>query len=307
MDTKYQLDGLTKDQIAAMSSGAADASTFYCSGFSVWTLAAAGYDVAEPIKGTDGVPYSYTDDNAKDKPGTSITMRMLLNGEGAAVTAMASAKAKNMTNGGWVMFVDNDRAGFETGLTASGAEAAAKGAAGAFELAHIGAEVPEAAQKPGDFAQSRYTNPKEIHGVPQAEQAIQQGAGHAWQVWSVTAKGSAMFGLDRSPRPTSGTLTGWHDGVEFTIDKDTDPALVGEHVVEKASRIEANIAGARSGSQKQSDANGKGDTGGDGGVGISKDMAVPDADGPSHYYHYVVFYGRLTDNPWTHWKPAKAP
>jgi hypothetical protein len=36
-------------------------------------------------------------------------------------------------------------------------------------------------------------------------------------------------------------------------------------------------------------------------------MTVPDADGPSHYYNYVVFYGRLTDNPWTGWKPAKAP
>ena len=94
---------------------------------------------------------------------------------------------------------------------------AAKGLAGAFELFGIGREFPELEQKPGDFAQTR-----------RKEKGEYTGAGHAWQVWSVHAIGSATFGQDGSPKcVTDENAKGWKERVPFIIDKDTNPALVG--------------------------------------------------------------------------------
>ena len=106
-----------------------------------------------------------------------------------------------------------------------------------------------------------------------------------------------------------GALSGWHDGVEFDITADTDPATVGEHTVLSAQRIEANIGGAME--DKKSDGGGAQDKkgrylGGDGGVQITGEKAVPDA-GLSSYSGYVVFYGRLSSSRWAAWTPAKPP
>lgn len=286
METKYKLGGFAGTELADMNAGAKDASAFFCSGFSVWTLAASGYDVEETIKGSDGVPFSYTDGNAPEQPGTPVTLRALINGEGPAVAVMNKVEKDQRTNGGWVMHVDNDRIGFQDGLGGKDATAAVKGAAGAFELAGIGSEVAELEQRPGDFAQSRYTNK-----IQDADKELHEGAGHAWQVLTVTVQGRAEFGQPGSPVPTSGELVGWHDDVEFVIDDKTDPSRVGPVTVKSATRIEANVAGARVGSQKQ-------DANHDGGVGISRSLAVPDEDGPKHYDNYVVFYGRLSSSKW---------
>jgi hypothetical protein len=104
--------------------------------------------------------------------------------------------------------------------------------------------------------------------------------------------GSAIFGRPGSPKPASGELTGWHDGVEFEIDPDTDPSLVGEHTVVKARRMEANFGG-----------NGSLEKGGDGGVTISKEYAVPEKLPDSTH----VYYGRLGASKWNGWTPAKRP
>jgi hypothetical protein len=107
-----------------------------------------------------------------------------------------------------------------------------------------------------------------------------------------------MFGQKGSPKPVNGELTGWQEGVDFVIDKDTLPSLVGEHTVTKAARIEANIAGAGTLASSKS--------GGDGGVQITSEQDVPDK-GRSSYTGYVVYYGRLGTSPWNGWTPAKKP
>jgi hypothetical protein len=96
-----------------------------------------------------------------------------------------------------------------------------------------------------------------------------------------------IFGRQGSPKPTGAALEGWHENVEFIIDKDTLPSLVGAHTVLKAARIEANTAGA-----------GGLAGGGDGGVQITDEVGVPDT-GWKSYTRYVLYYGRLGTSPGT--------
>jgi hypothetical protein len=270
-----------------MTSGDPDARIFYCSALSIWTLAAAGYDVTKPLVGADGQPFTWT----KGTTEVQVTLKAIIDGEPEAVEAMTLAERNRMIDGGSVGRLSG--AGHTIGHGPGGAAVAVRGAAGAFRLAGIGTEVSELDQKPGDFAQSRRTTPKSA-GAP-----LQYlGAGHAWQVWQVKARGSAMFGREGSPRALrSEALEGWHEGVELLIDKDTRPALVGPHTVLTAQRIEANEPGA--GTLKRSSA------GGDGGVQITLEQPVPDR-GLKTYTGYVVYYGRLGTSPWAGWKPATA-
>ena len=294
-NTSYRL---SPDLAPSLTSGDPDATTFYCSGLSIWTLAAAGYDVKKPLVGEDGVPYTWTKVvERRDRHGRKVereievpvTLKQIIDGEPPAVEAMTIAKKRGMKNGGSVGRLQGE--GHSIGHDAAGAVAAVKGAAGAFELAQIGKEIPEKEQKPGDFAQSRY----ESRGKePGDDELKHRGAGHAWQVWSVRAHGSAMFGKPGSPRPTQGGLTGWHDDVNFVIDKDTEPALVGEHVVVSERRIEANVAGAPGLASKRA--------GGDGGVHLTRDKPVPETGGSES--GYALYYGRLGSSRWYNWTPA---
>lgn len=300
METGYELDaahGQTTQEREAMRTGDKNAASFFCSGFTEWTLAASGYDMKEPLRGADGVAFSYTDARAPKQPGTEVTIGMLINGQAEAVTTMAEVERTKKVNGGWVLHLDktNLYSGYKTGVDAG--EAAMKGAAGAFELAGIGAEVAESAQRPGDFAQARWTN--QIAG-----EDTHIGDGHAWQVWSVRVRGAAMFGKPGSPKPLSGELEGWQTNVEFTIDDATDPTLVGDIVVTAAERIEANVAGA--GSQGTREGKDQDQTN-NGGVGVSGFVAVPDTAGPKRYKNFVAFYARLSASKWAAWKPATPP
>jgi hypothetical protein len=271
--------------VPSIVSGDPSAHEFWCSGLSLWTLAATGYDLTAPLVGGDGQSFTWSDGRTEVK----VTLKAIIDGEPEAVEAMTLAQQRKMASGGSIGRLGG--AGHTIGHGPGGDALAVKGAAGAFQIAGIGAEVPELAQKPGDFAQARWMSP----GLGPDTSVKHWGAGHAWQVWSVTARGSALFGKAGSPRPSGpGTLAGWHDDVAFTIDKDTNPALVGPHTVLTARRIEANLPGA-----------GTLPSSGDGGVQITREQAVPDLGrGRSGF---VVYYGRLGTSPWTGWKPAVKP
>lgn len=307
--TKY-----TFDVGNSLIDGDPDATKFYCSGLSIWTLSAAGYNVNEPIRGADGEPYSYTlvkpnpDKTAMAKePEVEeqqyVTLKQILDGEPAAVEAMILVEQNKMTNGGWIARVKSEKlggAGHSIGYSNGDPAKAVRGAAAAFEYAKIGCEVPEQQQKPGDFVQTRH---KESHrekrnvektgrdGKTKTVNVVaddQRGFGHAWQVWKVTALGSAVFGKPGSPEPVDGVKrAGWQGRVLFVIDKDTDPSLVGEHEVKSAMRLEANVATA-------GDADGN-PMGGDGGVQLTGYRPVPDTEkGTDHH----VFVGRLGTSKW---------
>jgi hypothetical protein len=308
--TRYLRAGVPKEVAADILSGDTGAQVFWCSALSLWTLAAAGFDLGKTIVGADGKEFTYTElTGKKDKAGkpryreVPITLKQLVDGEAKAVEAMSIAEAKGMVKsvegelrlgpGGSVGELSHE--GHSAGYAAEGTAAAVKGAAGAFALARIGREVPELEQKPGDFAQSRYATKGEGHDT----EVRQRGWGHAWQIWAVRARGAAMFGQPGSPVPTNEGLKGWHTGVEFVMDKDTDPSLVGVHNVVKASRIEANKAGA--GTLESTKKN----PSADGGVQITREVTVPDVDAKK--VDYAVFFGRLSTSPWANWKPASAP
>jgi hypothetical protein len=290
----------TAPKLAAdLASGRVDVWRFYCSGLSVWTLAAAGYDVTKPLKAPDGKEYrgeifAEVPVDAKGKPVDAkvavgkkrvltktayVTLKQLVDGEKQAVEIMTRAKLENKTT------VEIKGTGY---LTGEGLPEAGRGAAYAFSAAGIGTEIPQTEQKPGDFAQCRHTR-KDPNGK-------QVGAGHAWQVAEVTASGRALFGHKHSPKPVAGNLEGWHDeNVKFTITRETDPRLVGEHTVTAAVRVEAQDE--RAFKNKAADKNN------DGGVQVTTPQPVPDSN-PNGYKNYLVFYGRLGTSPWNGWTAA---
>ena len=320
--THYRRRDLKQADIKAMLTGDKDANAFYCSGFAMWTLAAAGYDLDTPIVGDDGKPFSYTqivedkdpkcdaeqiearrkkakgpmgqvaaagiELGANEYPTTGkITFRKLIDGDPLAIQLMTQIEREAIGPGTWLgVHRSPGMAIFDELIDGQdGTATAAKGLAGAFEAFGIGREVPEAEQKPGDFAQTR------------TRADAYTGAGHAFQVWSVRARGDAILGEERSPRAVAdGAPAGWNEGVEYVIEKDTDPALVGEHTVLAATRIEANVEGMMVPEQKAKAENGKKPPPGDGGVQISGEHPVLSAkqrkDG------MVVFYGRLGSSPW---------
>jgi hypothetical protein len=268
----------------ALNQGRPDETTFFCSGLQVWALAAAGYDMRGPIKGRDGRPFTYTVANAGVFSEKEINLKQLIDGEPEAVEAMILVEQLGMSKGGSVGFLSGT--GHRTGHRADGgAYRAVKGAAGAFELAHLGREVSEREQKPGDFAQERRTQRADLG---------HDGAGHAWLVQSVVARGAAMFGEPGSPECTNRSLAGWHEDVEFVINAHTRPELVGAHVVTAATRLEANEPGNQGLA-----------AGGDGGVHVTTPQKV--GAHASAMTDAVTYVGRLATSPWERWRPAVNP
>jgi hypothetical protein len=295
---------------SSLMSGDKDATTFYCSGLQVWTLAAAGYDVDKPILGANGKPYTFTlieanadaatkEKEPEKKRKVTVNMKKLIDGEPPTVEAMSIAEKNKMTDGGHIGDVYSKELGgkgHKVGWDEDGANHAVRGAARAFELAHIGSEVPELEQKPGDFAQSR-------HYDTDGGKTEHEGFGHAWQVWSVIAKGRAMFGQAGSPIAVDGKArSGWCDDVDYIIDEHTSPACVGKHAVLKASRLEANIAKAMN-EYQAADKKTRATMKGDGGVQITEPRPVPSVDKKSDLH---VFYGRLGTSPWSGWHAHEA-
>lgn len=300
VEEKATLDAASKAAqkvlAADIASGRDDVTRFYCSGLSMWTLAAAGYDINKRLNGPDGTEYRGqimkevdVDATGKQvKKGSKgvgkgrvvvdtkyVTLKLLVDGDPFAIETVTRARAAGTST------VEITGTGYQTD-DENGLALAARGAAGAFVAAGIGTEIDELAQKPGDFAQSRRTTGGKHHG-----------AGHAWQVTDVRAEGEALFGQPRSPESTTGKV-GWQRDV-FIIKPTTDPRLVGEHVVKAAKRVEAQDESVVADKQ--------GDTGADGGVQVSGWKDAPDA-GLKQYTGYVVFYGRLGTSAWSGWTKA---
>lgn len=288
---------------ADIASGRDDVTRFYCSGLSMWTLAAAGYDITKRLVGPDGTEYrgqimKEVDVDASGKQVRKgvkgvgkarvvadtkyVTLKLLVDGDPFAIETVTRARAAGTST------VEITGTGYQTEHDGESLAQAARGAAGAFVAAGIGTEIAELAQKPGDFAQSRRTTTLKGDAEPR-----HHGAGHAWQVAEVRAEGHALFGKPGSPTSTAGK-TGWqHD--QFIITSTTDPRLVGEHTVKAAKRVEAQDETVVSDKAN--------DTGADGGVQVSGWKEAPDA-GLKHYTGYVVFYGRLGTSPWHGWTEA---
>jgi hypothetical protein len=272
------------------TTGSADADTFWCSGFNVWTLAAAGYDMAAELRGEDEKPYTYTEGSARDPRETAITMKAIVDGQPEAVEALQIVRSRSMENGGSVGRVSG-QGHMAQGVMTDEDGLAASGAAALFELTGMGARVDPEQQKPGDFAQSRHKTQlyDGAGNVVAGSEFHYRGAGHAWQVWSTLVRGDATFGRPGSPEPVGADLDGLQRGVQFWIDKDTDPALV--HSIDeglKEVRIEANVAGVNGLTSSSN--------GGDGGVVITGEK--PFLEAPRRYRDQVLFYGRLGSSRW---------
>lgn len=302
---KAELDAAAKVTSRALAakiaSGEEDATRFYCSGLSMWSLAAAGYDLTTRLKGPDGGEYRGqimkevdVDENGKQvAKGTGVgkkkiladtkyvTLKLLVDGDPNAIEIVTRARAAGKS------LVEIEGTGYQTAHDGEGLADAAHGAAGAFVVAGIGTEVDEDKQKPGDFAQSRRTT-----SSAKDSKVKHRGAGHAWQVVEVEAKGMALFGRPGSPESKNG-MVGWASD-DFVIKSTTDPRLVGAHVVKAAKRVEAQDETVVSDK--------KGDTDHDGGVQVTGFKPVPDPG--KGYTGYVVFYGRLGTSPWHGWEAA---
>jgi len=304
---------INTDYAADLASGRDNQDMFYCSGLSIWTMAAAGYDVNAQLVGSDGQPYFgeefadvMVDANGKrvyqkkNAVGTAriginkkyVTLKKLIDGDPVAIEIITRAQGR--TTGGSVGEIMGT--GYQTEHAGEGLPLAAHGAAGAFEFAGIGSEVSELEQKPGDFAQSRRTTTAD--GRDTGADVKHRGFGHAWQVLETHVVGEALFGQPGSPTPKAGKLEGWHSDVAFTITNDTDPSKVGKHVITHARRIEAQ--------SRDAVANKGADSNDDGGVQRTGALPVPD-QGLARYTGYVAYFGRLSQSRWFGWQPATAP
>lgn len=304
----------TPEEKRAIRNGDPNATTFWCSGLVIWSLLEAGYDLNAEIgsfiivsKSPQEGSIRLDDQSAKNKQtaealaaragsttidGTAIkptdyarvvavTPYSLIEGFKEQVAVMSNAERRGVRSGHLGTWRNLACDGYKVGLDGEATDSV-KGAAGSFALAGIGFEVPVGDQKPGDFAQIR-RRPK--GGGDYA------GHGHAYQVWSVKARGSAMFGKEGSPEPVGSPLVGWHADVEFLITKDTAPNLVGKlDLLISEQRLEANTRSTFE------------DKSGDGGVQIT-DQKGHEGDG----LDAKCFYGRLASSPWATWTPADEP
>lgn len=138
-------------------SGDPNASEFWCSGLTIWTLASAGYNLEAPLLGSeDQKPFRYQ----SGKRTSTITLKALIDGEPPAVEAAIYIQRNGLTRGAAQVIPLSSEpltGGHRLGYDAAGhaTSDAVKGAAGALAMFGIGTEVPPEQRKPGDFAQRR--------------------------------------------------------------------------------------------------------------------------------------------------------
>ncbi len=316
----------SEEAAAAQIAGDKDAYQFWCSGFAIWTLASAGYDLTKEIKGKDGKVHGYLE--AGKKTPKALTMQGLVDGWNEMVGTMslitnprdgivnehtgqphvAPPKGKPLTEiDGVVVRIEH------TEVTVSGKKQktatsghvdqrnyvqgeeidptqdsdAVKGAVAAFVATGVGYEVPFDEQKPGDFAQSRAWE-----AAPELPGGGYTGKGHAYQIYSVTAVGTANFGKPGQGSPELVTPgkdlgDGWQEGAVFEITMHTDPALVRDTTFKSRKVIDSNTGGGK---------------GGDAGVYVreSKTTAAVEKGTTRHYT------GRLYESPWANRATAAA-
>ncbi|MFK7930224.1 MAG: hypothetical protein AB8H79_18695 [Myxococcota bacterium] len=268
-----------------------DMTQIWCSGLSTATLMDMGIDVDAAI---DGQSFR---ERGRDK---DLTIRHLIEGmtEPLATTDAHAATIAAVPRGedSYSDYLGRRAdAGYGAeglfGATPAEDDLRVKGAAGAFVLAGIGTEIAAPTQtRPGDFVQAREVGGKD---------------GHAFQVHSVVAEGSAIFGLPGSPELISAMDEGrdvgggtQHDFAQFRITQSTNPDTVLSAQAKDWSVLESNVAGAFSGQQRLDNPNG--------GVVVREDQPIPtfetmDADQKRYYI------GRLSSSVWSAAGPEVAP
>lgn len=305
--TKYDRPDVETPAVKSMVAGADDAKAFWCSGFSMWTLAKSGYAMTDVLRDAKHHAFTYTlihkDAKAATKARAALTekqleglaedewpstqtlsMRAMVDGHPIALRALKvflTTRPKDACNLGTF----RAEGAYEEALGANGDPIAARGAVTAFEAFGIGGEVDAAERKPGDFAQEFW----KVGGV-------YTGKGHGFQVASVKVRGAAMFGQEGSPVAEGGTAEGWRTDVIYTIDVTTKPELVGKHEVLSERRAEANEYSSRTADADK-------DAGKDGGIRVTGD--VTPADREKTHPGTRAFYGRLSASPWANWKPSQ--
>lgn len=151
-----------------------------------------------------------------------------------------------------------------------------KGAAAGFVVHGLGYEVSDnSAIAPGDFIQTWSSRP----------------GGHSQMVHRAHCTGAAIFGQPGSPTPigfeapAGGGAMGVGAPVQFKIDENTDPKLVGAHTVTKVEMLGCHLAGTDS-------------------EGAKNDPGVytKAAHGLGNYHR--LFAGRLNSSAWSNFTPA---
>lgn len=330
--THYKRDGTTLDDKMEQTRGEADRDTFWCSGLSLWTLGAAGYDLEKPLEGNNGEAHGYVDSNGY----MPIKPFMLIDGQWEAVQAMGRIleQAEDPSScPGYTVWIATNAVRDLDGVTrtigtspdANAGTLVAEGSS-SVDKGFSDLDLYEEGTTDSTDARADYDDSLAVMGAAGAFELMNighrvgteemkpgdfgqtfyknggkyWGKGHAYQIWSVTVTGGAWFGTAGSPSlvdqdtPTERT---WLQGVTFVIDKDTDPSLVGEDMtLQSYQAIEANIGGA-----------GDTDLTGDGGVDITDDR-TPEGEAGTASEDRRTYYGRLFENPWSNknWVPASA-
>lgn len=304
-------------QTNQMVGGKDEATMFWCSGFSMWTLSKAGYSMEDTLKDKNGVEFWWDEVKTAKTAAAAERLRTSLTAEERAQLAPNEYLKRRTISlraavDGWTetlrplreflnkrpekacsLGIYRTVGSYDEAYAAGGDDIGARGAASAFESFGIGVSVEESEQKPGDFAQSW----KKKNGS--------YTQGHAFQVASVTAFGTATFGFTGSPTLLPGEKpkgakkkdavpesveqpVGEREGVHFRIDHTTNPMYVGTHVVKKAQRAEATLADAMVAYAGQ-------DPDKNGGIRVSKDYDVPVTPGSAEER---IYFGRLASSPW---------
>lgn len=281
----------------------------WCSGLSCATLDDIGYDLDAPIEEQyywegglqknitlrmviEGMPEALAQTEEQDTFVTEAvaTFKAGLADQYEAANALEDKKAKKEA----IAALDDQVSAFKVktlysltgnfGASASDDDARVKGAAGAFELAGIGAEIKDITQvRPGDFCQNRDVNaPK----------------GHAYQLHSVLAVGDVLMGAPGSPvdlvqgveaPEEQGDGTQLYRNATFRMTATTNPNTVLFATAKKWSVIESNTA--KSVGEKERSTI---DREGDGGVMVRADKKIPtDPTGATR-----VYAGRLASSAW---------
>lgn len=331
--THYKREGATTADKMAQARGDSDRDTFWCSGFSLWTLGAAGYDMEKPLVGSNGEAHGYVDANGY----MPIKPFMLIDGQWEAVQAMGRILKQTddlATVPGYTLWISTNAVRDLEGEVRTVGRSPASDAGTLIaegesdvDTGFSDLDLYEEGTTDSTTAREDYDDSLAVMGAAGAFELMNighrvnidemkpgdfgqtfyknggkyWGKGHAYQIWSVTVMGAAWFGEPGSPKLVDGseyTTRTWLEDVEFVIDKDTDASLVGTTTTLKDYKsIEANIGGAAGT-----------DLSGDGGVDITDDRS-PESQGGSESEDRRSYYGRLFENPWSekNWAPATGP
>jgi hypothetical protein len=230
---KAELDAEAKVTSRALAdsiaSGDEDVTRFYCSGLSMWTLAAAGYNITAKLKGPDGTEYRGqimkevdVDANGKQvKKGKGVgkarvvaetkyvTLKLLVDGDPLAIEIVTRAKAAGTST------VEITGTGYQTEHDGAGLADAATGAAGAFIAAGIGDKSTSSRRSPAT-SRSRDAPPAVERRIPSSSTAARATRGK----WSRSRRPDGRCSANRARR---NRRRAWSAGTPMTSSSSRRP------------------------------------------------------------------------------------